>query len=74
LQPHQTFYLSSDGYRDQFGGPNQQKLTKSGFKKVLEGMQHLPVQEQEHHLEAFLSNWMRKQRQLDDILVVGFKA
>jgi serine phosphatase RsbU (regulator of sigma subunit) len=68
-----TFYLSTDGYIDQFGGPNKKKLNKQNFKNLLLSIQHLNLTEQRLYIKEFLKSWIGTLEQVDDITVVGIK-
>jgi serine phosphatase RsbU (regulator of sigma subunit) len=68
-----TFYLSTDGYADQFGGVDGKKLMRSKFKEVLVSIQNKSMLEQKLYLEQFIEEWKMGIRQIDDILVVGVK-
>ena len=73
LEKDVTFYLFSDGYIDQFGGPNQRKFMKKGFKKLLLDIQGNPMDVQRELLNSSLEEWMGSGPQIDDILVVGIR-
>jgi len=70
-----TFYLFSDGFQDQFGGPNGKKFMKKRFYEVLKQIYKEPTEIQEQVLELTLSNWMNEslQTQTDDILIIGVR-
>jgi len=73
LQQGDTFYLSTDGYADQFGGAEDKKLMTKKFKQLLLNIQHKTMKEQENHLENFIENWKSGAEQVDDILVIGVR-
>ena len=64
-------YLFSDGYPDQFGGPEGKKFKYQGFREMLSKIQHLSPKEQLNILSDALNNWIGKSEQVDDILVMG---
>ncbi|WP_250631198.1 GAF domain-containing protein [Rhodoflexus caldus] len=68
-----TFYLFTDGYKDQFGGENNTKLTARAFKQLLFSMHRQPAETQKTLLANYLEEWMGSHPQLDDILVMGVK-
>ncbi len=69
----QHFYLSSDGYHDQFGGSDGKKFMKKRLKELLLNVHTRPVEEQEQILEDHLKKWMgQTHKQVDDIMVIGF--
>ncbi len=74
VQEGDTFYLFSDGYQDQFGGPKGRKIMSRRFKELLLSIHHLPMTEQEQRLNEFVEDWRGTERQTDDILVIGFKV
>jgi PAS domain S-box-containing protein len=73
LEKGDTIYLFSDGYPDQFGGPNGKKLKISGFKDILVSIQHKPIQQQKLLLDKALEAWRQEEEQTDDILVMGIR-
>lgn len=73
LKESNTFYLFSDGFTDQFGGPNNDKIMTEEFKKILLDIQYLSMKEQEMVLESTFQDWKGKNKQTDDILVIGVK-
>jgi len=73
LKQGDTFYISSDGYADQFGGINEKKLMAKRFKEILLDIQNLSMLEQEKHLDNFVENWKADIEQVDDILVIGVR-
>lgn len=68
-----TLYLFTDGYVDQFGGPNGKKFMTKNFKKLLLEIQDLSMQKQHDMLNQTLVDWMDEISQIDDVLVVGIK-
>ncbi len=73
LQPGDTFYISTDGYADQFGGQLGKKLMTKKFKEILIGIQGKPMCEQEIYLDSFIEDWKAGAEQVDDILVIGVR-
>ncbi|MBI9066782.1 MAG: tetratricopeptide repeat protein [Salinivirgaceae bacterium] len=67
------FYLSSDGFYDQFGGNNYQKITRKKFKDLLLEITNDSMQTQADKLKFFFFNWKSKNEQTDDMMVFGFK-
>ncbi len=74
LQPDDTFYLTSDGYADQFGGPLRRKITTEKFKQTLVDIQDQPMAQQEAHLANYFDDWKNGADQVDDMLVVGVRV
>lgn len=68
-------YLFSDGYIDQFGGPKGKKFMRKRFKETLQSIHQLDVRTQKQHLDNTIVEWMGKEEeQLDDILVIGIRV
>lgn len=68
------FYLFSDGYQDQFGGPKNKKFMAKRLRGLLHELHELPMKEQQAKLHQTLNEWKGKEQQLDDILLMGFKV
>jgi serine phosphatase RsbU (regulator of sigma subunit) len=68
-----TCYIFSDGFPDQFGGPNGRKFMAKNFRDLLFEIHQLPMEEQEKILDLVINEWMGNNEQTDDILVIGFK-
>ncbi len=68
-----TFYLFSDGYADQFGGPRGKKFRYKQFQDLLLSIYRKPMGEQKSILEETILNWKGEESQVDDILILGFK-
>ncbi len=67
------FYLFSDGYQDQFGGPDDKKFMIKQLKQLLTDIHCLTPQEQQLALASTLDNWRGDTEQVDDILLIGFR-
>jgi len=68
------FYIFSDGYSDQFGGPNKKKfMTKRLYQLLLDNC-HLSGNEQFNVLLQEHDSWRGNNEQIDDILVIGFNV
>ena len=69
-----SYYLFSDGYLDQFGGPDGRKFMKKNFKRFILDIQDHPMSRQKELLEENLKSWMGQTHQIDDVLVLGFRT
>ena len=76
LQKDDIFYIFTDGYADQFGGPKDQKFKYKQFRELLISIHHLPMEEQRSILDKRISEWMKDEKieQTDDILVIGVRV
>jgi serine phosphatase RsbU (regulator of sigma subunit) len=66
-------YMFSDGYADQFGGPENKKFFTKRFEQLLTEISEYPVEEQKEILKNTLYDWMGNNSQVDDILVIGIR-
>ncbi len=71
-----TFYLFSDGFKDQFGGQEGRKFGPVQFRKLLCEIHHLPMDEQNQILNDTFMQWIAQgnERQIDDVLIIGFRV
>ncbi|MBP6333873.1 MAG: SpoIIE family protein phosphatase [Bacteroidia bacterium] len=74
LQEGDRIYLYTDGYADQFGGPQGKKIMSKKFKDTLLSIHESPMQEQKETLASFFDTWKGRYEQVDDVLVVGIKV
>jgi serine phosphatase RsbU (regulator of sigma subunit) len=67
------FYMFSDGYQDQFGGPKKRKFLGKNLQELLLTLHQQPMAEQKRRLDETIENWRAagNERQIDDILVIG---
>ena len=68
-----TCYIFSDGFHDQFGGPQGRKFMTKNFRDLLYELYQMPMEEQKNILELVINEWMGDNEQTDDILVIGFQ-
>lgn len=73
LEKGMSLYLLSDGFTDQFGGPDNKKFNNKRFKQLLLDIQGLPMGEQKEAIHKALLDWMGTQEQIDDILIMGMR-
>ena len=74
LKKGDTFYLFSDGYTDQFGGPDDERFMTARFQQLLLKINHLPMKKQHNILEKTFEEWKGNGKQIDDILVMGVRV
>lgn len=68
------FYMFSDGYVDQFGGPDRRKFMAQRLDRLLLEHQHMPLSEQGALLERTFMEWKGDQEQLDDVCFLGLEV
>ena len=66
-------YIFSDGYQDQFGGDSGRKFMIKRMKELLLEIHQKPMSEQHDILDQAIEKWRGEFRQVDDILVMGFR-
>lgn len=69
-----AFYLNSDGIADQFGGKEGKKFRREQLRNVLAEMQPMKMPDQQKHIEATMSTWMKGFEQTDDMLLIGVRV
>lgn len=73
LEPDSCIYLFTDGYTDQFGGPNDKKINRSRLRKLICLVNEFPMQEQGQQLAEFFHFWKMYREQTDDVTVLGLR-
>ena len=73
IKKDDMIYLFSDGYADQFGGPENKKFFTRRFEDLLFEIHKKPLEEQKELLKTTLYDWMGSNGQVDDVLVIGIK-
>ncbi len=73
LEKGDHLYFFTDGYTDQFGGPNNKKYKIVRLQELLLSIQCLPVADQKKRIIHSLSDWQGNNAQVDDILVICIK-
>ena len=73
VQDNDVFYLFTDGYVDQIGGPGRKTFKSRKFKQLLKEIHLKPLKEQKSILEKEHAAWRNKIEQIDDILIMGIK-
>ncbi len=73
LSSNDTIYIFSDGFADQFGGPDGKKFKYNRFRETLKTIQKMSMLTQKQELEKIFENWKSNVDQIDDVLVIGFR-
>jgi serine phosphatase RsbU (regulator of sigma subunit)/ligand-binding sensor domain-containing protein len=71
IEKEDVFYMASDGYEDQFGGPEGKKLKSKKFKQLLLEIHKNPMPLQKEIIEKKFEDWKGELTQVDDIVVIG---
>lgn len=67
------FYMFTDGFVDQFGGPNKKKFRIGSFRELLLEIHERPIEEQKQIIFENFINWKGNQVQVDDVLLIGIR-
>ncbi|MBC7864900.1 MAG: SpoIIE family protein phosphatase, partial [Bacteroidia bacterium] len=67
------FYMLSDGFPDQFGGPKGKKFKFKQLTNAIAENSSLPMDDQKNLLEKKFTDWKGKLEQIDDVCVIGIK-
>lgn len=73
LQKGDMIYLFSDGYSDQFGGPQRKKFRKNNLYKLLIEISDLDGSLQKEKLLNTMNDWKGNTEQIDDVCIIGIK-
>jgi serine phosphatase RsbU (regulator of sigma subunit) len=73
LRKGDAFYIFSDGYADQFGGPHQKKFMSVKLKETLVALSALPMLKQGERLNEIFEEWRGNNPQLDDVTFIGVR-
>ncbi|MBB3700869.1 SpoIIE family protein phosphatase [Flammeovirga yaeyamensis] len=68
-----SFYMCTDGYQDQFGGPEGRKFYKKTFRELMSNIADKPMYVQKSLMAIKIDEWMGEHSQTDDILIIGFQ-
>lgn len=74
LVPGTVFYMSSDGYADQFGQSTGKKFLSKNFMELLSKVSGFPMKEQAQRIDEEFMKWKGNLEQVDDVLVLGIKV
>lgn len=73
LQKGDRIYLITDGYADQFGGPESKKFKAKNLKNLLVQISHEKINRQIDILRATFFNWKGDLEQIDDVCIMGIE-
>jgi PAS domain S-box-containing protein len=73
MNPHQNFYLSTDGLIDQIGGEKRRAYGKRRFRELIRTMHDQPFEEQKQKILETLKDYQGPENRRDDVSLIGFK-
>lgn len=68
-----AFYLFTDGYADQFGGPKGKKFKYKQFSELLHSLVESPLNDQSRQVDKVFEKWKGDLEQVDDVCVIGIR-
>jgi serine phosphatase RsbU (regulator of sigma subunit) len=68
-----AFYIFSDGYADQFGGPKEKKYMSMQLKETLVAIASQPMLQQGEKLNEIFEQWRGDNPQVDDVTLIGVR-
>jgi len=71
LKKGDAVYMFSDGYPDQFGGPQGKKLKIIRMKNLIDEMKELSMDQQYQVVSEYFDEWQGDLEQVDDVLFMG---
>jgi serine phosphatase RsbU (regulator of sigma subunit)/tetratricopeptide (TPR) repeat protein len=74
LEKGTSVFMSTDGFADQTGQATGKKFMSSRFEDLLVELHNVTSSEQMNFLDKKFNDWKGNQKQIDDILVIGFKV
>lgn len=72
-QQSDSIFFFSDGFPDQFGGPEKLKYGPKRMKTLFTEMANKPMPEIESTLHNEFTQWTIDDKQMDDLLVIGIR-
>lgn len=73
LNPEMSFYLATDGFKDQVGGKKRLPFGKKGMLAVLKDIQQCTMEEQKKILWSTYEDYKKEEILRDDVTMFGFR-
>ena len=73
LEKGDSIYFSSDGFPDQFGGPEGRKFGPKKVREIIEQVHKLSMPEAMAVFDQQWEGWRGETKQTDDVLLIGIK-
>ncbi len=68
-----VLFMFTNGFADQFGGPENKRFRSTRLKNLLVNIHDLPIEQQKDQITKAFENWKEKSEQIDDILILGIR-
>ena len=69
-----NFYMSSDGFSDMIGGPENKRFGKKQAKQLLEQVSEQPMATQKEEITHTMKSWVGTDEPIDDLLIIGLRV
>ncbi len=73
LNKGDSIFFCSDGFPDQFGGPQNRKFGPKRLRDLISSVHSKPMQEQHEIFDKEWEEWRGEEKQTDDVLLIGIK-
>jgi serine phosphatase RsbU (regulator of sigma subunit) len=73
LKEGDSFYIFTDGFADQFGGPKGKKFLYKQLKELLITIRNESMTKQKQLLDSAFENWRGSIEQVDDVCLIGVR-
>ncbi|MFH2096685.1 MAG: DUF3856 domain-containing protein [Bacteroidota bacterium] len=73
LMKEDSLYIFSDGFADQFGGPEGKKFKYKPFRDLILSASNRPAEEQKKQITEAFNQWKGELKQVDDVCIIGVK-
>jgi tetratricopeptide (TPR) repeat protein len=74
LKKNDILYLFTDGFADQFGGPNGKKYKTKQMEELFAKTISEKMETQEQHIQSAFQNWKGRLEQIDDVCIIGIRV
>ena len=68
-----SVFFSSDGFPDQFGGPDVKKFGPRRLRELIVEHHKKPIDKIHNILDKVWEDWKGNQKQIDDVLLIGIE-
>jgi serine phosphatase RsbU (regulator of sigma subunit) len=73
VQPGDGAYFCSDGFPDQFGGPDNRKFSPKRIRDIITGNPGMNMSQIHQVFDQEFEAWKGDTKQTDDVLMIGIK-
>ena len=74
LEKGDMIYTFTDGYGDQFGGPDGKKFMHKQLRKIFVEVSEMDVEQQKEIIHTRFEEWKGQLEQVDDVLIIGVRV